>query len=223
MAQKRVYLTSGCEFIFSFANLDSAGSADDFDNIVRFTAFINSQNHLHWDFSRFLGLYSGLDLRNVGFIYERNDINNLKGTDVLHKFRAYSLGIPLALKIGDRDKSSFFYAGGEVEWMFHFKHKTFENGTKTIQSKWFSDEVNTFIPSVFVGYEFSKFLNIKFKYYLGDFLNTQYSYMVGNTVVKPYEGWTTQMYYFSLSYNLRTKKKNNFQIGEPTKYSFYNY
>jgi hypothetical protein len=90
------------------------------------------------------------------------------------KRRSYSLGFPLALKIGALDKGYFIYAGGEYEWMFHYKQKQFIDGNKTKYTEWGSKRVNPWNPSVFAGVQFPGGLNLKLKYYMNDFLNTNF-------------------------------------------------
>jgi hypothetical protein len=93
--------------------------------------------------------------------------------------RQYTLGLPLALKVGAFDKHIYFYGGGEYEMAFHFKEKYWtgtddRGGTKSKDTEWFSSQTPTFLPSVFGGLQFPYGLNVKFKYYLTDFLNHDY-------------------------------------------------
>ena len=60
------------------------------------------------DFSNSIGLYTGVAIRNVGFIYD---------TDLPTKTirRSYNLGVPLALKLGVFDKHMYLFGGGEYD------------------------------------------------------------------------------------------------------------
>lgn len=150
----------------------------------RFTLFFHTQQNLNFDLTNNLGLYSGFAIRNIGLIMEdlyQNvgyDVDNSdpdfnKNTKIKH--RSYSLGFPLAVKIGSFDKNFFFYAGGEYEWMFHYKQKKFIDGAKYKFTQWTSDRVNPWIPSFFAGLQFPGGLNLKFKYYLENFLNQEFT------------------------------------------------
>ncbi|MDF1573763.1 MAG: hypothetical protein P1P86_01040 [Bacteroidales bacterium] len=122
--EKRIYHSAGSELILSGADMNFKES--DVSNNLRFTLFFHTQQHLNFDLSDNLGLYTGFAIRNVGLIMEdyfQNvgyDVDNThpdynKNTKIKH--RSYSLGFPLALKIGSFDKNFFLYAGGELRMM----------------------------------------------------------------------------------------------------------
>ena len=186
-AQVSVYRSSGGEVIFSGADV-SISSADlgtvDVNTNTRFTLFFHVQQFLNVDLNNRIGFYTGGAIRNVGLIKEdlyqymgftgvdSNHPNWNKNTKI--KRRSYSLGFPLALKVGLLDKHYYLYAGGEYEWMFHYKQKQFIDDNKTKYTEWFSDRVNTWVPSLFAGVQFPGGVNLKFKYYMKDFLNTDF-------------------------------------------------
>jgi len=180
--QKRIYHSGGGEIIFSGADMNFNGT--NVNNNLRFTLFFHTQQLLNLDLTDNLGLYTGFAIRNVGLIMEdlyQNvgyDVDNThpdfnKSTKIKH--RSYSLGFPLAVKLGSFDKNFFFYAGGEYEWMFHYKQKKFIDGAKYKFTEWASDRVNPWIPSFFAGIQFPGGFNLKFKYYLDNFLNQDFS------------------------------------------------
>lgn len=206
-AQKKTYTSTGLEFIFSFANIDSSGQK--FGNTVRFSGFFHLQQWLHFDFSNSIGMFSGGAIRNVGFIFQHNNINT--------KMRSYALGIPVGIKLGDFKENFYFYGGGEIEWMFHFKRKEFINDQKIIFSEWFSNRTNPLIPSVFAGIQFPKGWNVKFKYYLTDFLNKDFTEAVNGVTVKPYKDFNSQMFYFSVSLVVHNKRKRKTKRKEEYK------
>jgi len=179
---KKSYMASASEFILSMGNLgnvkiygpetiggvstpisDKASSP-----IPRFSAFFHFTQQMHYNFSSGFGMYTGLGMRNIGMI------NNLNDT-IRVKHRAYGLSVPLAFKIGNMGKKSYFALGAEAEYMFHFKQKVFvgegrgDKQNKT--SEWFSHRVNGFNPSVFVEMNFGRGSYIRVRYYLMDFLN----------------------------------------------------
>lgn len=158
---KRNYILSASELIFSAG--DVKDGAMKIDPVIRFSGFFHFQTQAHYDFSKFSGIYTGIGMRNVGFINKLND-------SIKVKQRSYSLGIPLAIKLGDMDNRVWIAAGAEAELMFAYKQKVFFGGQKFKNYKWFSDKVNLFNPSVFAEIKFKKGAYIRAKYYLNDFL-----------------------------------------------------
>jgi hypothetical protein len=93
--------------------------------------------------------------------------------------RQYTLGLPLALKLGSFGKHLYFFGGAEAELAFHFKEKYWtgefdRDGSKTKEKEWFANQTPAFLPSVFAGMQFPGGVNLKFKYYLTDFLDSDY-------------------------------------------------
>jgi len=190
------YVTSGGELIFSFANIEHNGSSE--GSTVRFSPVVNFQVMLNQDMNKKFGLFTGLGVRNVGYIM--NDYK-VPSTDVSYKkkFRSYNLGIPVGIKVGNLDKT-FFYAGYEVELAVAYKEKTFEDGDKIDKvTGWFSKRQEIFQHGFLAGVQFPYGANIKFKYYLSEFHNRDYT---NNAGVKPFGGLKTNIYYFSLCFFL---------------------
>lgn len=166
----RIYFKSASEFIFSLGQMeanygpDTAFSAKlEIDPVVRFSGFFHLQEQLHIDFTRSFGIYTGLGLRNVGMINKIND-------SIRVKQRVYSLGIPVALKLGKLPGGWYMAAGAEGELFIHYKQKDFYDDDKRKFGEWFSDRVNLINPSVFLDINSNKGSYIRFKYYLNDFL-----------------------------------------------------
>lgn len=195
---QQIYRTTGGEFIFSFADVEENGI--NVPTNMRFTMFFHFTEKIHFDVTDNLGFYSGIGIRNVGLI---TDEDNYK-----IKRRSYMLGVPLAIKLGSFKDNFYVYAGGEYELLFHYKQKLFVDGDKTKYSEWFSDRTNRFLPSVFVGVQFPKGINLQFKYYLDDFLNRDFRGTDFGVPVS-YANYKTQIYYISLSFNLRNKSFRN--------------
>jgi hypothetical protein len=219
-AQRKMYHSNGFEWILSGA--DVKFNDVNVNNNMRFTLFFHTQQHVNLDFNDRFGLFSGIGIRNVGF----SDI----GTEHQHwnkntkiKRRSYSLGFPLAFKVGSFDKHFFFFAGGEYEWMFHYKQKQFLDGNKVKFTEWNSDRVNTWIPSLFAGVQFPQGFRLKFKYYMEDFLNTSF---VGNDFGRPvdYSDFqSTGMWYVSMAFFINKKHLAKLRSGTAFERSAYNY
>ena len=171
---QEVYSTSGGEIIFSWP--DVTMNTGSLDKSVHFTMFFNFGEYWNLDLNNNLGFFSGGTIRNVGMITNET-LNNV---DYKIIRRVYTLGVPLALKLGSFNDNFFLFGGGEYEMAFHFKEKywsnTFSrNGHKTKYTAWFGDQTPRFLPSLFAGIQFPGGIQLKFKYYLEDFLNNKYT------------------------------------------------
>jgi len=187
-------MVSGGEIIFQSSRIEQ--NAEDINSILRFSAVLHLGEYLHFDMGDHIGIFSGIGLRNVGFIIKEDDIKI--------KYRTYNLGVPVAVKLGSFKQNLFVFAGAEYEWMVHFKQKIFEGDDKTKYSKWFSNRTPDFIPSAFLGFQFPAGVQIKFRYYLDDYLNHNYN---GGGNYDNFTGFTkTQVWYISLSYQIRNNK-----------------
>ena len=197
MAQKesRSYVTSGTEFIFSWASIDNNGN--DGGNVMRFTGFLHLQSMYNYDFNKSIGLFAGLALRNVGFIYNEPE------TGLKKKFRTYNVGIPVGFKLGSMGKTHL-YAGYEIEFPVNYKEKTFNNERKDDKfNVWFSNRVPVFYNTVLVGVQFKYGINLKFKYYLTNFFNQSFTEVDNDGIeTQKYKDIDVRIFYFSLCINL---------------------
>lgn len=168
--RKSHYNKDAYEYIFSWGAVDEAVSSVDqlpvsaSKSPLRFSGFFNVSEQFHWDFSKAFGLFSGIGIRNIGFIHHFGD-------SVRVKQRQYALGVPLAFKLGGMKKNFFFAAGAEMELFFNYKQKVFYNNSKDKFSEWFSPNSDLLNPSLFAEVDFPKGSFIRFRYYLNDFLN----------------------------------------------------
>jgi hypothetical protein len=194
---KAPYWTTGGEMIFSFASIQDQGK--DVSSAIRWAPVFNIQSMLNKDLSDKFGLFTGLAVRNVGYIY---DHYTEPATEIEYKkkFRSYNLALPVGVKIGNLN-GMFIYGGYEIELPFVYKEKTFDaSGTKLSKmTAWFSSREELFQHGPMLGIEFPYGFNVKFKYYLSEFHNQAYVNADGS---KPYAGLKSNIWYFSLSYAL---------------------
>ena len=215
-AQVNSYLTSGGEIIFSFANIDNNDINP--ENIIRFSPVFNLQVYGNFDFNKNFGLFVGGSIRNVGFINGNTDLDN---SGIKKKYRTYNFGIPIGFKVGNV-KKFFFFGGYEIEFPFHYKEKTFVDGTKQDNkiSTWFTNRVPTFYNSVFAGIQFPYGVNLKFKYYFTNFFNEGYTQKVDGVDVMPYQGYKANVFYFSLSFALFQNNNVYYKEQQKTKETY---
>lgn len=195
-AQTKIYPSSSSEMIFSFARIVKSGN--EIGSNLRWSPVFNLQGLVNYDVGQSFGFFHGLAVRNVGFIY---DIPN---TDTLKKFRTYNIGIPLGIKLGNvKDNGFFVYGGYEFEIPFNYKEKTFVSERKVDKfSLWFSDRTDWYTQSVFVGFNFPKGFNIKFKYYLNQFFNQQFRETSNGVQSFPFQNFDANVFYISLDWNV---------------------
>jgi hypothetical protein len=194
--QSKPYVTSGLEMIFSLANIDDNGSNP--NSTLRWAPVINIQSMLNKDLSKKFGVFTGLAVRNVGYIYDHY-YDPAEEVYYKKKFRSYNLGVPVGIKIGNLN-GAFLYGGYEIELPFLYKEKTFDAGGKIAKTTgFFSSRENLFQHGFLVGIEFPYGINLKFKYYLSEFHNQDFQQDTPNGVVYPYKGLESHIFYFSLS------------------------
>src|SRR5262245_50322643 len=180
--KSKAYVTTGGEIIFSFANVDQ--NENSLSSTMRFSPVFNLQVMLNKDVNENFGLFTGLALRNVGYI-TKDYIDPSDSLTYKKKFRSYNLGIPVGFKIGNLERT-FLYAGYEIELATSYKEKTFVGGDKIGKiTGWFSNRQETFQHGFLVGIQFPRGANVKFKYYLSEFHNQDFTDNAGR---KPYAG-----------------------------------
>lgn len=191
-----IYPISSGELIFGFADIKRNG--DNVPTNMRFSLFFHYGQYWHFDLTNNIGFYTGGAIRNVGFITDEDNYEVRR--------RSYTLGMPIALKLGSFRDGIFIFGGAEYELLFHYKQKIYTNGNKIKSKEWFSDRTNRFVPSVLGGIQFPKGINVKFKYYLDDFLNPDFKGTDNGQPVDYSDFNKMQLYYISVSKQIRTKK-----------------
>ena len=192
---QKTYTENGGEIIFSFSDVEYQGNNR--DSKMRLTMFLHMGRQRHYDFTNNIGMYSGLGLRNIGLSTDWGGY--------VEKRRVYSLGVPLALKIGSFNDHMYFYGGGEYELFFHYKQKRKTENGKIKQREWFSSRTERFMPSLFCGVQFPKGINLKFKYYPRDFLNKDFRGIDFGEEINYADFGKTQVFYFALTFNMKSK------------------
>ncbi len=203
-AQTSIYTAFSQEYIFNSSTVkaDMGSGIKDINSNMRFTAFLNYGLNLHLDVSGVFGFYSGLAIRNIGIIIDDSGYNDMTiEKDNKLKRRSYTLGAPLAFKLGKLSNDLYLFAGGEIEMLFHYKEKYWIDGTKFKSKDWFSKKTERWNPSVFVGVQLPGGFNVKYKYYFNDFLNHGYKdSMYDFTSLAQ-----SSMWYISVGWQIRIK------------------
>ena len=165
---RKYYDLSEYELILSGGQVSDSGRV--LVNMPR--ASLAVMYHANYNFGKHTGIYSGLGVRNIGFI---NQLPVPNQKDAIIKQRSWALGIPIALKLGNMGSGTYFAIGAEEEWMFNYKEKVFFDGHKSKHSEWTSTDVNNFMPSAFMEFHFLKSFFVRCRYYPTDFLTNQNS------------------------------------------------
>lgn len=190
---QKFYQSTSLEMIFSWADIDSNGVTG--GDVLRWSPVFNIQHMFNYDINNTIGFFSGLAIRNVGFIYKVPNTNN----QFRKKYRTYNLGIPLGIKLGNLE-GFFIYAGYEWEFPFHYKEKTLNNGVKTnTKVGWFANQVPNVTRSILLGLQFPYGTNLKLKMYQDGFFNESYTEIGANSEpVQPFDGFKSYVIYISL-------------------------
>ena len=150
-------------------------------------------------------MFTGIGLHNVGLL---NKFDGSDG-DIKIKQRAYSIGVPLAFKLGGMVNGNYIAFGAEAEYMFQYKRKVWYKGEDDKMSEWFSGEVNGFNPSLFADIRFHNGTFFRFKYYMNDFLaNKTTTFDLPSTSIPvEYKPTKSTMWYISVGTAFKIKKK----------------
>jgi len=207
------YWLSASEFIFSGSELEATGgpliTSIDINPVLRFSGFFHLQQQFHIDFNKNFGIFTGVGVRNVGMINELNDSIKIKQ-------RVYSLGVPLALKLGALPNKFHVNIGGELEFFFHYKQKVFYEDEKFKKNEWVSDKVNLLNPSVFLDLHSGKGAYVRVKYYLLDFLVKDKQEIKINGIAYNYFPDTSKLFYISVGTTIKSKSsRTTKKAGRP--------
>jgi len=201
--KKHVYVGGGFDgAIFSTATMSRPGSNS--LGTLRFSLFFNTGATFNYDVSKRFGVYTGLDVKNIGFIEKINDVTV--------KHRTYNVGVPLGIKFGNLSSKNYFFLGAGADVPFNYKEKDFASRSdKHKFNEWFSNRVPAFMGYVFAGVSVSPGITLKIQYYLTNFMNPNYTTIdpsLGGSY-KPYAGYDIHPLLLSLGFNMHYSKHHH--------------
>lgn len=200
---RKPYLSTGIDgYILSTTLKQKAGESTNFST-PRFTGFLHLGLNINYDFSKNFGIYTGVNIKNIGFI-EKYD-----NPDSTAKRRVYTFGIPLGLKIGNVKYGSYLIVGGGIDFPFNYKEKGFiDRGNKTKFNEWFSSRTPAAMPYVFIGAHLRPLMAVKLQYYPTNFMNPDFETTLNGATVKPYAGYDVKLIMLTFGFDINYKPKN---------------
>ena len=176
--------------------------------VPRFS-MINFGYHFNYDFDTHFGIFTGLGIKNIGFI--EKDSRPYNSDDSTIKRRVYTIGVPLGFKLGNLQKKNYGFIGGGVDFPFNFREKGFvKRNDKAKFSEWFSDRTADYMPYLFAGFS-ARGTTLKLQYYPGNFFNPEYNETnAAGLTVYPYRCYNANLLYVTLGVDVHyTKKKKH--------------
>lgn len=197
--------TSYTEILFSFSQTEQNGNH--IDDKLRFSPVFNLGHEFHLNITKFSGIYTGLGIRNIGYIDRPLYFapGATTGEKLKMKHRIYALVIPVGLKLGNMSKHSYISAGAELNIFLNYKEKVWLNDSKTKRSEWFSDRVELFNPSFF-GQLTCKGSFIKFVLYPANFIKQSNTTFAGDFSLPNYPSSSANIFMVSFGANFVEKK-----------------
>lgn len=198
----KVYLSSGTDGNLLSSSLFSESGGNQKMTVPRFTAFFNFGLNLNYDFSAHAGAYTGLHIKNIGFIEKTN------GQTI--KRRDYTFGFPLGLKFGNLNNGNYLLIGGGIDFPFNYREKTFtKRNQKQKFNEWFSNRVPVAMGYVFLGVHLQPGIALKLEYYPGNFLNPDFTENIQGlqTPVRPYVGYKVHLMVLAFGFDFPYKPK----------------
>lgn len=201
---KKPYFSTGIDgYILSTTLKQHSGQSTTLST-PRFTGFVNVGVNLNYDFNKNVGLFTGLNVKNIGFIEKYST------PDSTVKRRVYTFGIPLALKLGDVKYGSYFIVGGGIDFPFNYREKGFiKRGDKQKFNEWFSSRTPAGMPYVFIGAHLRPLLTVKLQYYPGNFMNPDFETVVPAGLpgvypgtFKPYKDYDVKLIMLTLGFDI---------------------
>jgi hypothetical protein len=204
---RRWYLSNSFDgAMFSSAIFEKPGNNQTLLGSIRFS-LINFGYNFNYDFDEHFGFFTGLGIKNLGFIE--------KVEDSTIKRRVYTLGIPIGFKLGNLQKRHYGFVGGGIDAPFNYREKGFvKRNDKQKFSEWFSDRTPEFMPYLFAGFSYGSGSTFKLQYYPGNFFNQEYEEVHNGVYSHPYRGYSAHIICVSFGLDLHykpheSKKKEN--------------
>lgn len=209
LVRKKLYWSSGMDMmLFSTSQTTNAFSLTNGLTPVRFTYLLNFGFDLNYDFSKNVGAFTGIGLKNIGFI------EKYKAIDSTVKRRVLAIGIPVGIKFGNLHRHTYGFIGGGADLAFNYKEKGYiRRGNKDKFNEWFSDRTNLIMPYVFAGFAFKPGITLKAQYYMNSFINPSFSTPVvsggATSYYYPYASFTqNNIIMLSVGFDVRYSKKS---------------
>ena len=170
---------------------------------LRFSYVVNMGVSFNFNFGRHIGAFTGVDIKNIGFIENMNSM--------IAKRRTYNVGVPVGIKIGNMaKKGTYLFFGGGVDAPINYREKLFTiRDQKAKFNEWFSERTPQVMPYVFAGIKLHKGFTVKAQYYPNNYLNPDFISTVGGLVTRPYWGYDVHLMQLSLGYAMRYSKKHD--------------
>ena len=182
--------------IFSTAVFERPGMRRELTTL-RFS-MINMGYHFNYDFDEHFGMFSGLGIKNIGFIEKRGD------TTI--KRRLYTIGVPLGFKLGNLQKRHYGFIGGGVDFPVNYREKRFVDRKDKVKfNEFWSKRTEEYMPYIFAGLSYGGGSTIKIQYYPGNFFRTDFEEIDFDKLSQPYHGYTAHLLYITLGIDLHYK------------------
>jgi hypothetical protein len=165
---KKLYGVFESQTLFQVGLIDDS-AGNQVKSVLRFAPVANYTLQAHKDFFKAFGIYTGIGIKNVGFITKSNT------ADVTVKSRAYCLSVPVGLKFGNLKDEKYFFVAGELLTQLDYKEKVFTNGDKSKRKNFYDNDINRFNYSGSAGFNYKGFM-IGAEYTFGDFFNSKYRF-----------------------------------------------
>ncbi|MBL7720009.1 MAG: hypothetical protein JNL72_14325 [Flavipsychrobacter sp.] len=211
LTRKKLYMGAGMDMAYFSTTLTETKTGGKYLSPLRFHTYaFNLSFNFNYDITNSVGLFTGINLKNIGFIQKYSVV------DSTVKRRVLTLGVPLGIKVGNLSRHVFGFAGGGVDVPFNYREKGFRRrGNKDKFNEWFSERTPAIMPYVFAGVCLKPGITLKAQYYTTNFLNTSFTETVTlpgtqtTYITSPYSNYTKlNLLLLSVGFDLRYSKKS---------------
>ena len=202
------YWSSGLDAgILSGAAFEKPGTNREL-SYLRFSLVLNIGYHFNYDFDEHFGMFTGLDIKNIGFTDKTGDHTT--------KRRVYTIGAPLGFKIGQLQNRNYLFLGGGLDVPFNYREKSYtDRKHKEKFSEWFSDRTPTVMPYLFAGICMKPGVTFKAQFYPSNFFDVDYEETdATGTTYRPYRGYDARLLSLSLGFDIHYRKSEKPHAAE---------